>query len=79
VTVKIARRLLQVYEVGISYAGRTYAEGKKIGWKDGVRALWCLVKYGLKEPRTEQALVDSEKVQVDYANVGHEKPKSSRS
>jgi len=50
VTVKIARRNLRVYEVGISYWGRTYAEGKKIGWKDGIRALWCLVKYAVKEP-----------------------------
>ncbi|HTS06922.1 MAG TPA: glycosyltransferase family 2 protein [Candidatus Eisenbacteria bacterium] len=50
VTVKIAKRQLRVYEVGISYWGRTYAEGKKIGWKDGVRALWCLVKYAAKEP-----------------------------
>jgi glycosyltransferase involved in cell wall biosynthesis len=50
VTVKIAKRSLRVYEVGISYSGRTYAEGKKIGWKDGVRAVWCLAKYGLKEP-----------------------------
>jgi glycosyltransferase involved in cell wall biosynthesis len=51
VTVKIARRDLRVYEVGISYWGRTYAEGKKIGWKDGFRALWCLLKYAAKEPR----------------------------
>jgi len=51
VTVKIAKRNLRVYEVGISYWGRTYAEGKKIGWKDGVRALWCLLKYAVKEPR----------------------------
>ena len=50
ITVKIAKRQLRVYEVGISYWGRTYAEGKKIGWKDGVHALWCLAKYGLKEP-----------------------------
>jgi glycosyltransferase involved in cell wall biosynthesis len=50
VTVKIAKRQLRVYEVGISYWGRTYAEGKKIGWKDGFRALWCLVKYAVKEP-----------------------------
>jgi glycosyltransferase involved in cell wall biosynthesis len=48
ITVKIAKRHLRVYEVGISYWGRTYEEGKKIGWKDGVRALWCLVKYTLK-------------------------------
>src|SRR6266851_9815330 len=51
ITVKIAKRRLRVYEVGISYWGRTYEEGKKIGWKDGVRALWCLLKYTLKEPR----------------------------
>ena len=48
ITVKIAKRRLRVYEVGISYCGRTYEEGKKIGWKDGVRALWCLLKYTLK-------------------------------
>jgi glycosyltransferase involved in cell wall biosynthesis len=52
VTVKIAKRNLRVYEVGISYWGRTYAEGKKIGWKDGVRALWCLIKYAVKEPQS---------------------------
>jgi len=52
VTVKIAKRHLRVYEVGISYWGRTYAEGKKIGWKDGVRALWCLIKYAVKEPQS---------------------------
>jgi len=48
ITVKVARRRLRIYEVGISYSGRTYEEGKKIGWKDGVRALYCLVKYSLK-------------------------------
>jgi len=51
ITVKIAKRRLRVYEVGIGYWGRTYEEGKKIGWKDGVRALWCLLKYTFKEPR----------------------------
>ena len=50
ITVKVAKRHLRIYEVGISYWGRTYEEGKKIGWRDGVRALWCLVKYSLKEP-----------------------------
>jgi len=40
-------RLLRIYEVPVSYAGRTYAEGKKIGWKDGVRAIWCILKYNL--------------------------------
>jgi glycosyltransferase involved in cell wall biosynthesis len=51
ITVKIAKRHLRVYEVGISYSGRTYEEGKKIGWKDGVWALWCLAKYAWKEPQ----------------------------
>jgi glycosyltransferase involved in cell wall biosynthesis len=51
ITVKVARRRLRIYEVGISYWGRTYEEGKKIGWKDGFRALYCLVKYSLKEPQ----------------------------
>jgi glycosyltransferase involved in cell wall biosynthesis len=53
ITVKVAKRKLRVYEVGISYSGRTYAEGKKIGWKDGFRALWCLVKYSIKEPAVQ--------------------------
>jgi glycosyltransferase involved in cell wall biosynthesis len=53
VTVKIAKHRLRVYEVGISYAGRTYEEGKKIGWKDGIRAVWCLLKYSIKEPVSE--------------------------
>jgi hypothetical protein len=51
ITVKIAKRNLRVYEVGISYWGRTYEEGKKIGWRDGVRALFCLLKYSITEPR----------------------------
>jgi glycosyltransferase involved in cell wall biosynthesis len=50
ITVKVAKRHLRIYEVGISYWGRTYEEGKKIGWKDGVHAVWCLLKYSIKEP-----------------------------
>ncbi|MDX6766664.1 MAG: glycosyltransferase family 2 protein [Candidatus Methylacidiphilales bacterium] len=47
ITAKIARHrpALRIYEVPVSYYGRTYEEGKKIGWKDGVRALWCILKY----------------------------------
>lgn len=45
ITVKVAKLCLRVYEVGISYWGRTYEEGKKINWRDGVRALFCLLKY----------------------------------
>ncbi len=47
-TAKVAKMRLRIYEVPISYQGRTYAEGKKIGWKDGVRALYCIVKYGVR-------------------------------
>ncbi len=47
VTAKIARLGVRIYEVGISYAGRTYEEGKKIGWRDGVRAMVCILKYGV--------------------------------
>jgi glycosyltransferase involved in cell wall biosynthesis len=47
ITAKVAKLGCRIYEVGISYAGRTYFEGKKIGWRDGVRALWCIVKYNL--------------------------------
>jgi hypothetical protein len=46
ITAKLAKmRPIRIYEVGISYYGRTYEEGKKIGWKDGFRAIFCIVKY----------------------------------
>lgn len=51
ITAKVASLRCRVYEVGISYSGRTYEEGKKIGWKDGVKALWCITKYALSTPR----------------------------
>ena len=47
VTAKVARMGCRIYEVGISYSGRTYAEGKKIGWRDGLRAMWCILRYNL--------------------------------
>jgi hypothetical protein len=47
ITAKIAKSGARIYEVGISYSGRTYAEGKKIGWKDGLWALYCVVKYNV--------------------------------
>ena len=47
-TAKVAAGGWRVWEVGISYSGRTYDEGKKIGWKDGVQAIRCIVKYGLQ-------------------------------
>ena len=46
-TAKVAAGGWRVYEVGVSYSGRTYAEGKKIGWKDGIRAIYCILKYGV--------------------------------
>ena len=49
VTAKVARRQYRVFEMSVSYSGRTYAQGKKIGWKDGVQALWCIVRYGLAD------------------------------
>jgi hypothetical protein len=48
ITAKVARGRFRVYEVPISYHGRTYEEGKKIGWKDGVRALYAILKYAVK-------------------------------
>ena len=47
ITAKIAKKNLRIYEVGISYYGRTYSEGKKITWKDGIRAIYCIIKYNL--------------------------------
>ncbi len=47
ITAKIAKRRARVYEIGISYYGRTYDEGKKIGWRDGLKAVWCILKYNL--------------------------------
>lgn len=49
ITAKIAKKNWRIYEVPISYAGRTYEEGKKITWKDGVQALWCIVRYSLMD------------------------------
>ena len=47
ITAKISKMNLRIYEVGISYYGRTYDEGKKIGWKDGIRAIYCIFKYNI--------------------------------
>jgi glycosyltransferase involved in cell wall biosynthesis len=77
ITVKIARRHLRIYEVGISYSGRTYEEGKKIGWKDGVRALWCLVKYAAKEKKSAHCPTESQNLQP--AVTQQESPASSLS
>lgn len=47
ITAKVAKAGCRIYEVGISYHGRTYEEGKKIGWQDGVRAIYCIIKYNV--------------------------------
>ena len=47
ITAKIAKQKFRVFEIGISYYGRGYDEGKKIGWKDGMRAIWCILKYNI--------------------------------
>ena len=60
ITAKVARGGWRIYELGVSYAGRTYAEGKKVGWKDGIRAMYCIVRYSaigdrLRAGRTRKA------------------------
>ena len=51
ITAKVAKLKCRIYEVGISYYGRTYEEGKKIGWRDGFKAIWCIFKYNLFHPK----------------------------
>ena len=55
VTAKLAQMGVAIYEVGIAYAGRTYEDGKKIGWRDGVRAVLCIVKYSSLGRRLRRA------------------------
>jgi hypothetical protein len=50
VTARLAQAGVRIWEVPISYSGRTYAEGKKIGWKDGVAAFWHIVRFNLRRP-----------------------------
>jgi len=78
VTVKICRMRLRIYEVGISYSGRTYEEGKKIGWKDGVQALWCIVKYSMKTPRSTYQPSIATSVQSATTNALDQGPGSAR-
>jgi glycosyltransferase involved in cell wall biosynthesis len=54
ITARLAQGGWRFYEVGISYSGRTYAEGKKIDWRDGIKAVWCIVLYGLFDRRTRR-------------------------
>jgi glycosyltransferase involved in cell wall biosynthesis len=57
ITAKVAALGVRVYEVPVSYHGRTYEEGKKIGWRDAVQAVWCIVKYGLTAARPKARAV----------------------
>jgi len=69
ITAKVARGRFRVYEVPISYHGRTYEEGKKIGWKDGVRALYAIFKFALKRtPPPRKALATA---QLPLSTPGH--------
>jgi hypothetical protein len=77
ITAKLARGGWRVYEIGISYAGRTYSQGKKIGWKDGVRALYCIAKYSTLRERIQQRTSGHREAQV--APVGLEEAGEERS
>jgi glycosyltransferase involved in cell wall biosynthesis len=71
VTAKIARiPKIRIYEVGISYYGRTYEEGKKIGWKDGFRAIYCIIKFNLRKAMTYVLLLLAIPTIVILAYVG---------
>ena len=62
ITAKVARGGWRIYEVGISYYGRTYAEGKKIGWRDGFRAIYAIIKYNLMKPAAVKQMVTESSV-----------------
>ena len=49
ITARVARRQCRIFEMSVSYSGRTYAEGKKIGWRDGLKAIWCILRYGVHD------------------------------
>ena len=72
ITAKVARAGWRVYETGISYAGRTYAEGKKIGWKDGMRAIYSIVRYSPLLERANGHQVVRDDLPVDFEESDHE-------
>jgi glycosyltransferase involved in cell wall biosynthesis/precorrin-6B methylase 2 len=72
ITAKVARANWRVYEVGISYAGRTYAEGKKIGWRDGVRALYSIVRYSPLLERAHGFPIVRTEAPIDFADSDSE-------
>jgi glycosyltransferase involved in cell wall biosynthesis len=74
ITIKIAKNRWRVYEVPISYYGRTYAEGKKITWKDGFRALWCILRYTLKAKPLPSRLALGKSEPAASTNEGKAEP-----
>ena len=57
ITAKVAHKGVRIYEVSVSYSGRTYAEGKKIGWRDGISAIRCILKFGFnKQPALKKRI-----------------------
>jgi glycosyltransferase involved in cell wall biosynthesis len=68
ITAKVARAKWRVYEVGISYSGRTYAEGKKIGWRDGVRAMYSIVRYSPLLERAHGFPIVRDEAPIDFAD-----------
>ena len=70
ITAKVARRKLRVYEVAVSYDGRTYEEGKKIGWRDGVRALYCIARYSPLWPERKIERASGFSAEVDDELTG---------
>ncbi|HEY8218060.1 MAG TPA: glycosyltransferase [Acidimicrobiia bacterium] len=72
ITAKVARQGWRVYEVGISYDGRTYAEGKKIGWRDGVRAVWSILRYSRIADRVDARAVERAAGPVDFDDADAE-------
>jgi glycosyltransferase involved in cell wall biosynthesis len=69
ITAKLARGGWRIYEVGISYSGRTYAEGKKIGWKDGIRAMYCIVRYSRARDRGRPPAIVVPESQVEARSI----------
>jgi hypothetical protein len=63
-TAKIAAFKVPIYEVPISYYGRTYEEGKKIGWKDGFRAIFCIIKYNSRRQKQKNFLTYRQSIEI---------------
>ena len=79
ITIKIAKNRWRVYEVPISYYGRTYSEGKKITWKDGFRALWCILRYSSRAKRPSHARDAEAQRQPQITQISQIKQREERS